>query len=77
MTEEIWVERCSVEETHGQTCPYEFLDEELQQSPVQQQQHHPSPAAELRKEQQRIRHALMVRDHRDGKVRALFIVKDI
>lgn len=53
----------------------ELLDEELQQdrreqSTVQQQQLHVSPAADLRKEQQSNKPALMLRGHRDGRVRA-------
>lgn len=79
MTEENWEERRRVEEARGQTAAVEsraLLDEELQQgrreqSPIQQQQLHVPPAAELRKEQQRNRPALMLRDHRDGRVRAL------
>ncbi|XP_040900764.1 uncharacterized protein trim66 isoform X2 [Toxotes jaculatrix] len=74
MTEESWEDRCRVEETCGHTAVVEsreLLGEELQQdrseqSPVQQQRR-VSPAAELRKEQQRTRSALTVRDHRDGK----------
>lgn len=63
-----------MEEDDGGTAGVEsreLLDEELQedrreQSPVQQQLHvHP----ELRKEQQRNRSALMLRDNRDGRVR--------
>lgn len=80
MTEDIWEERCRVEEARGQTTAAdcrELLDEELQQdrreqSPVQhQQQLHVPLAAELRKEPQRNRPALLLRDHRDGRVRAL------
>ncbi|XP_051234459.1 uncharacterized protein trim66 [Dicentrarchus labrax] len=77
MTEENWEERRRVEEARGQTAGVEsreLLDEELQrgrreQSPVQQQhqQLHIPPAAELRKEQQRNRPALVLRDHRDGR----------
>lgn len=72
MTEEIWEERCRVEEAESR----ELLNEELQQdrreqSTVQQQQLHVSPAADLRKEQQRNKPALMLRGHRDGRVRAL------
>ncbi|XP_062271641.1 tripartite motif-containing protein 66 [Scomber scombrus] len=75
MTVENWEERCRVEGTHGQTEVAEhrdLLDEELQergeQSPVQQQHHfQASPAAQLRIEQQRMRPALMLRDHRDGR----------
>ncbi|XP_074523380.1 tripartite motif-containing protein 66 isoform X2 [Halichoeres trimaculatus] len=71
MTEESWEDRCRVEEDDGGTAveSRELLDEELQedrreQSPVQQQLHvHP----ELRKEQQRNRAALMLRDNRDGR----------
>lgn len=78
MTEENWLERCRVDETHGQTVAVErreLLDEELQQdrreqSPVQQQHHFQvSSAAELRKVQQETRPALTLRDHRDGRVR--------
>lgn len=79
MSGEIWEERRRVEEARGQRAAAEsreLHDEELQQgrreqSPVQQQQ--PAivpPAAELRKEQQRNRPALMLKDHRDGRVRA-------
>ncbi|XP_049910129.1 tripartite motif-containing protein 66 [Epinephelus moara] len=76
MTEENWEERCRVEEARGQTAAAEsreLLDVELQQdrreqSPVQQQQQlHVPPAAELRKELQRNRPALIHRDHRDGR----------
>ncbi|XP_041794289.1 tripartite motif-containing protein 66 isoform X2 [Chelmon rostratus] len=76
MTEDIWEERCRVEEARGQTTAAdcrELLDEELQQdrreqSPVQhQQQLHVPLAAELRKEPQRNRPALLLRDHRDGR----------
>lgn len=75
MTEDNWEERCRAEEAHGQTGvadSRELLDEELlqdrrEQSPVPQQQLHVSPAAELRKEPQRNRPALTLRDHRDGK----------
>lgn len=73
MTEEIWEERCRVEEADSR----ELLDEELQQdrreqSTVQQQQLHVSPAADLGKEQRgRNKPALMLRGHRDGRVRAL------
>ncbi|XP_031701865.1 tripartite motif-containing protein 66 isoform X1 [Anarrhichthys ocellatus] len=77
MTEENWEERCRVEEARGQMAAVEsraLLDVELQQdrreqSPVQQQQQqlHVPPAAELRKELQRNRPALMLRDHRDGR----------
>lgn len=78
VTEEIWEERCRVEESCGQMLTpegRELLDEELQQgrreqSPTQQQPLHVSPATELRKEQQRNRPVLMLRDHRDGRVRA-------
>ncbi|KAM3626231.1 uncharacterized protein V6R79_025138 [Siganus canaliculatus] len=74
MTEEIWEDRCSTEEARGQTLgaeSRELLNEELQQerreqSPVPQQLH-VSPAAELRKEQQRNRPTLLLRDHRDGR----------
>ncbi|KAE8297011.1 Tripartite motif-containing protein 66 [Larimichthys crocea] len=76
MSGEIWEERRRVEEARGQRAAAEsreLHDEELQQgrreqSPVQQQQ--PAivpPAAELRKEQQRNRPALMLKDHRDGR----------
>lgn len=86
MTEEVWEERCRVEETCGQMLTAEdreLLAEELQQdrreqSPTRQQPLHVSPAAELRKEQQRNRPVLMLRDHRDGRVRAFkfdFILK--
>ncbi|XP_074473006.1 tripartite motif-containing protein 66 [Sebastes fasciatus] len=73
MTEESWEERCRVEEARGQMAVVESreqqLDVDLQQdrrepSPVQ---HVPPPAAELRKELQRNRPALMLRDHRDGR----------
>ncbi|XP_045889481.1 tripartite motif-containing protein 66 [Micropterus dolomieu] len=77
MTEENWEERCRLEATRRQTAGTEIrdlLDEELQQdkreqSPVQkqQQQLRVPPAAELRKEQQRNRPALTLRDHRDGR----------
>ncbi|XP_022047978.2 uncharacterized protein trim66 [Acanthochromis polyacanthus] len=76
MTEESWEERCRVEEACGQTAVVEsreLLEEDLQQerrkqSPAQQQQQlQASLAAELRKEQQRTRPALMLRDHRDGR----------
>ncbi len=68
-----------MEEARGQTVVAERreqLDEELQQdrreqSPLQQQQQHVVSAAELRKEQQRNRPALMHREHRDGRVRAI------
>ncbi|XP_034536135.1 E3 ubiquitin-protein ligase TRIM33 isoform X2 [Notolabrus celidotus] len=72
MTEESWEERCRVEEDVGGTAGVEsreLLDEELQedrreQSPVQQQLHvHP----ELRKESQRNRPALTLRDNRDAR----------
>jgi len=74
MTEESWEERCRVEETCGQTAAVEsreLLDEELQasrreQSPVQQLQ---QLQATLAGKQQRIRPALTLRHHRDGKVR--------
>lgn len=78
MTVENWEERCRVEEAHGQTAVVEhreLLDEEVlqnrrEQSPVQQQHHfQASPAAELRREQQRTRPTLMLRDHQDGRVR--------
>lgn len=77
-TEEIWEERRRLEEVHGQTSmsdSREPLDEELQldrreQSPLQQQALHGSPAAELRKEQPRSKTALRLSDHRGGKVRA-------
>lgn len=70
MTEEIWEDRRRAEE---QNCR-ELLDEELQQdrreqNPIQHQQLHVSPAAELRKEQPRNTPPLMLRGHRDGKVR--------
>lgn len=79
MSGEVWEERRRVEEARGQRAgaeSRELQDEELQQgrreqSPVQQQQ--PAivpPVAELRKEQQRNRPALMLKDHRDGRVRA-------
>lgn len=64
-----------MEEARGQMAVVESreqqLDVDLQQdrrepSPVQ---HVPPPAAELRKELQRNRPALMLRDHRDGRVR--------
>lgn len=79
MTEEIWEDRYRVEEARGQVtmaASRELLDEELQQdrreqSPIQHQQLHVSPAAELRKEQPRNTPPLMLRGHRDGKVRAL------
>lgn len=68
-----------MEVARGQTAAVEsreLLHEELQQdrgepSPVQQQLLHVPPAAELRKEPQRNRPALLLRDHRDGRVRAL------
>lgn len=82
MTEESWEERCRAEETYGHSAvaeSRELLDEELQQermapSPSQQQHEHQQkrrvpPAAELRKDQQRTRPALTLRDHRDGRVR--------
>lgn len=76
MTEENWEERCRVEEAQAAVESRELLDVELQQdkreqSPVQQQQQqlHVPPAAESRKELQRNRPAVMLRDHRDGKVR--------
>ncbi|XP_029284477.1 tripartite motif-containing protein 66 [Cottoperca gobio] len=75
MTEENWEERCRVEEARGQTAAVEnreLLDVELQQdrreqSPVQQQQQqlHVPLAAELRKELQRNRPGLMLRDYID------------
>lgn len=72
---ESWEKRCRVQETCRQIAGAEsrgLQDEELkkdnrEQSPEQQQLHVP-PAAEPRKEQQRTRPALMLRDHRDGKV---------
>ncbi|XP_073319947.1 tripartite motif-containing protein 66 [Pagrus major] len=76
MTEETWEERCRVEEACGQTAATEsrdLLDDGLQQdrreqSPVQQQQQLHVPAVvELRKDQQRNRSPLMLRDHRDGR----------
>ncbi|CAJ1049675.1 E3 ubiquitin-protein ligase TRIM33 isoform X2 [Xyrichtys novacula] len=75
-SEENWEDRCRVEEDDGGTAGVEsreLLDEELQgdkreQSPIQQQQQlHVYPAAEQRKEQQRNRPALTLRDHRDGR----------
>ncbi|XP_008288642.1 tripartite motif-containing protein 66 [Stegastes partitus] len=74
-SEESWEERCRVEEACGQTAVVdgrELLDEDLQQgrrkqTPVQQQQLQVSLAAELRKEQQKPRPALTLRDHRDGR----------
>ncbi|XP_054470917.1 tripartite motif-containing protein 66 [Anoplopoma fimbria] len=75
MTEENWEERCRMEEARGQKAAVEsreLLDVELQQDrrgqspvPQQQQQLHVPPAAELRKELQRNRPALMLRAHRD------------
>nr|XP_046244068.1 tripartite motif-containing protein 66 isoform X2 [Scatophagus argus] len=79
MSEEIWEDRYRVEEACGQTMVAaenrELLHEELQQqdssepNPVQQQQQlHLCSAAELRKEHQRTRPALMLRDRdRDGR----------
>ncbi|XP_042340940.1 tripartite motif-containing protein 66 isoform X2 [Plectropomus leopardus] len=72
MSEENWEDRCRAEEARGQTAAAEsreLLDVELQQdrrepSPVQQQQLHVLPAAELRKELQRNRPAPA---HRDGR----------
>lgn len=78
MTEENWEERCRVGEARGQIAAVEkgaLLNEELQQdrrepSPAQkQQQLHVPHAAELREELQRNRSALMLRDHRDIRVR--------
>lgn len=79
MNDESWEKRCRVEKTHGQTAAVEsrkLLNGELQegrreQSPVQQQQQqqlHVPPAVDLRKEQQRTRPALILRDHKDGRV---------
>lgn len=76
MTEESWEETHSVEETCRQTVgaeSREILDEELQQgrrvqSHVQLQQR-PLCLAGVRKEQQRTKTALTVRDYRAGKVR--------
>lgn len=76
MTDESWEKRCRMEKTHGQTAAVEsreLLNEELkqdrrEQSSVQQQQLHVPPAADLRIEQQRTRPALILRDHRDGRV---------
>ncbi|XP_070691819.1 tripartite motif-containing protein 66 [Pempheris klunzingeri] len=72
MTEENWEERCRVMAARGQTESRELQHEELQQdrreqSPVQQQLLHARPAAELRNEQQRNKHTLLLRDHRDGR----------
>nr|XP_019954233.1 PREDICTED: uncharacterized protein LOC109636745 isoform X2 [Paralichthys olivaceus] len=82
MTEESWEERCRVEETCGHAAAAgesrELLDEELQQDRVeqspapqqqqqQQQQHCVPPAADMRKEQQRTRPLLTLRDNRDGR----------
>ncbi|XP_059205360.1 E3 ubiquitin-protein ligase TRIM33 [Centropristis striata] len=68
MAEENWEERCRVEEARGQTAAVdsrELLDVELQQDRRELQ--HVPPAAELRKELQRNRPALMPRDHKDGR----------
>ncbi|XP_068587051.1 tripartite motif-containing protein 66 [Cebidichthys violaceus] len=73
MTEENWEERCRVEEARGQMAAVEsraLLDVELQQDRREQSpvlQLHVPLAAELRKELQRNRPALMLRDHRDGR----------
>lgn len=76
MNEDIWEERCRLEETRGQGVradSRELLDDALQRdgretagSPVQQQLH---PTAEMRQEQQWSRPTQMLRDHRDGRVR--------
>uniref|UniRef100_UPI0037E987BC tripartite motif-containing protein 66 n=1 Tax=Semicossyphus pulcher TaxID=241346 RepID=UPI0037E987BC len=74
MTGENWEDRCRLEEDHERTAGVEsseLLEEELQpdrreQSPVQQQLHG-HPTAELRKEPQRNRPMLTLRDHRDGR----------
>ncbi|XP_070762168.1 tripartite motif-containing protein 66 [Enoplosus armatus] len=71
--EESWEERRRLEVARGQTAGVEsreLLGEELQQDSSVQQQHQQlrvPPAAELRKEQQRDRPALTLRDHRDGR----------
>lgn len=79
MTDQNWEERCRAETARGQTAAVEsreLLHEDPQQdrreqSPVQQQLLHVPPAAELRKEQQRNRPTLLLRDPREGRVRAL------
>ncbi|XP_034737000.1 tripartite motif-containing protein 66 isoform X2 [Etheostoma cragini] len=69
-TEENWEESCRVEEARTNELPDEELQQDgREQSTVQQQQQqqqlHVPPVAELRKELQRNRPALMLRDHRD------------
>lgn len=80
MAEEVWEDRCRLDEPRGQTMradSRELLDEVLQRdgretagSPVQQQQQQLHPAADMRKEQQwSSRPTQMLRDHPDGRVR--------
>ncbi|XP_041650339.1 tripartite motif-containing protein 66 isoform X2 [Cheilinus undulatus] len=71
MAEENWEDRCRVEEGLGEPAGVESreLDEEedrREQSPVHLQLH-VHPAAEQRREEQRTRAALAIRDHRDGR----------
>ena len=79
MTEVTWEERCRVEEACGRTADSrDPLDDEpqqdrreqslAQQQQQQQQQLHVPAAVEMRKDQQRNRSPLMLRDHRDGRV---------
>lgn len=71
MTEENWEENCRVEEARtNELLDVELRQDRREQSPVQQQQQlHVPPAAELRKELQRNRPALMLRDRRNSRVR--------
>ncbi|XP_031180091.1 tripartite motif-containing protein 66 isoform X2 [Sander lucioperca] len=69
MTEENWEENCRVEEARtNELLDVELRQDRREQSPVQQQQQlHVPPAAELRKELQRNRPALMLRDRRNSR----------
>ncbi|XP_078104122.1 tripartite motif-containing protein 66 isoform X2 [Sander vitreus] len=70
MTEENWEESCRVEEARtNELLDVELRQDRREQSPVQQQQQqlHVPPAAELRKELQRNRPALMLRDRRNSR----------
>lgn len=73
MTEESWEERCRAEDARGHSAvaeSRELVDEDrMAPSPGQQQQRRVPLTTELRKEQQRTRPALTLRDHRDGRVR--------
>lgn len=77
MTEGSWEERCRVGETCGQTAAVECIEllgqEKRKRSPVQLQ-HQLQVSAEMRKDQQRMRPPLMLRDHRDSRVRDYVIV---